>query len=200
MASGQMTKHADACWPVHAKIIDSLEVKVVVCFGRTVGAYVRDRLDAHQEIDHFTERNQRRWTSRLHLRRGGVRVATVSHPSIADWCNPATDVSDLVARALAGSEPVVRASASVHRDRPASPPPGATEQPPKQQGEARSMSTEQINRGKGVGNLKRNPSPRSSSTASQPRTCESVTLSCPVAPTDNRSRSAASASPRRATA
>ena len=29
---------------------------------------------------------------------------TVTHPSIADWCNPAADVSDLVAAALTMDE------------------------------------------------------------------------------------------------
>ncbi|WP_460811643.1 uracil-DNA glycosylase family protein [Nocardioides salsibiostraticola] len=155
-----MRRYADACWPVHAKIIESLEVQVVVCFGGTVGAYVRDRFDAHQEIDRFTERNDRRWTSRVHLGRGGVRVATVSHPSIANWRNPDTDVSDLVARALGGSEAGARPSAPVHRGQPAYSPPTINEERPKQSAEEQALSTEQINRGKGVGNLNRNPIPQ----------------------------------------
>ncbi|MDT0201810.1 hypothetical protein [Nocardioides sp. AE5] len=57
-------------------------------------------MDAHEEIDQFVETNARGWRSTTHLGREGHKVVTVTHPSRADWRNPAADVSPLVARAL----------------------------------------------------------------------------------------------------
>ena len=108
LASEQMRAYADACWPFHAAVIETLQVRVVVCFGGTVGRYVRARLGADREVGTFVENNQRRWTSRSHAAPSGLHVLTLSHPSIADWRNPATDPTDLVAAALhaeAGSRP-----------------------------------------------------------------------------------------------
>ena len=107
MESDRMDAYADLCWPFHAAVIETLQVRVVVCFGGTVGRQVRARLGAHTEIGCFKETNNRGWTSHAHRGHSGVRVVTVSHPSIADWSNPATDVSDLVAFALAGDDEYV---------------------------------------------------------------------------------------------
>lgn len=104
MEPGLMDSYADLCWPFHAAVIETLRVRVVVCFGGRVGATVRARLGAHTEIGRFKETNNRGWTSYAHEAPSGVRVVTVSHPSRADWRNPATDVSDLVAAALTVEE------------------------------------------------------------------------------------------------
>lgn len=100
VAKAEMAAYADMCWEFHEAVINQLGVKAVVCFGSTAGAQVRMRLDAHKQWGQFVERNARGWTSRAHLGRGGVNVVTVTHPSIADWRNPAADVSDLVAEAI----------------------------------------------------------------------------------------------------
>ncbi|WP_157609171.1 hypothetical protein [Serinicoccus marinus] len=76
---------------------------VIVCLGKKTGAYVRRRLDAHEQIDQFVEQNNRGWTSHTHLGRDGLKVVSVTHPSRVDWRNPAADVSPLVARALNGN-------------------------------------------------------------------------------------------------
>lgn len=99
-----MDRYADLCWPFHAAVIETLAVQVVVCFGTTTGAKVRARLGAGHEIARFKETNNRGWTSYAHAALSGVRVVTASHPSIADWTNPATDVSDLVSAALTVGE------------------------------------------------------------------------------------------------
>ena len=104
MKPGLMDRYADLCWPFQAAVIETLRVRVVVCFGGTVGAKVRARLGARTEIGRFKEMNNRGWTSYAHEASCGVRVVTVSHPSIADWSNPAADVSDLVAAALTVQE------------------------------------------------------------------------------------------------
>lgn len=98
--AGGFSRLADICWPFHKMVIESLEVRVVVCFGKKTGAYVRKRFNAHREVDQFVEQNNRGWTSTTHLGSGGIKVVTVTHPSRADWRNPAADVTPLVARAL----------------------------------------------------------------------------------------------------
>lgn len=100
--AGIFDRLADLCWPFHQEVVDSLGVDVIVCFGKKTGAYVRTRLDAHHQIDQFVEENNRGWTSHTHLGRDGRKVVSVTHPSRADWRNPAADVSPLVARALHG--------------------------------------------------------------------------------------------------
>jgi hypothetical protein len=91
----------DRCWPVHAAEIETLAVRVVIALGRTAGSHTRSRLNAHREVGSFVEDNGRRWSSFVHEAPSGIRVATLTHPSIADWLNPATDPSGLVVDALA---------------------------------------------------------------------------------------------------
>lgn len=88
----------DACWPVHSAVISSLKVGIVVCFGGTSGSWIRDKMNAHLLIDKFTETNLRGWTSLAHQAPDGRVVATVTHPSRADWTNPAADPTPLIRR------------------------------------------------------------------------------------------------------
>jgi hypothetical protein len=89
-----------ACWPVHARLIEGLGVRVVACLGGTTGWWVRDRLGAAELVDTFVEDNARKWTSTTHENADGLRVVTLTHPSRANWINPAADPSGLVMRAL----------------------------------------------------------------------------------------------------
>ncbi len=89
-----------ACWPVHAAVIEALEVKAIVCFGRTAGGWVREALGAHEPAGRFVEGNQRQWTSTAHRNVEGRIVLTLTHPSIADWRCPATDPTALVREGL----------------------------------------------------------------------------------------------------
>lgn len=93
---------AALCWTFHEAVIRTLGVKVVVCFGKRAGEFVRRQFGAHEEIDQFVEQNNRGWRSTTHRASSGLKIVTVTHPSRADWRNPAADVSPLVARALAG--------------------------------------------------------------------------------------------------
>jgi hypothetical protein len=90
----------DRCWPVHAAVIDQLGVRVVIALGGTAGSHARQRLRAHREVARFVEDNARRWTSYVHEAPSGIRVATLTHPSVADWINRATDPTGLVRQAL----------------------------------------------------------------------------------------------------
>ena len=91
------------CWAVHGRVISELDVHVVVCLGQDSGRWVRVQLEAVTEppIDFFFEDNGRRWRSTTHRGRDGIQVVTLAHPSVADWCNPKTDPTGLVVRALA---------------------------------------------------------------------------------------------------
>ncbi|MDE2441554.1 MAG: hypothetical protein KGP14_11065 [Betaproteobacteria bacterium] len=93
----------EACWPVHQAIIESLNVRVVLCFGGTAGAWTRSQLGADELIDSFSERNNRGWTSRVHRSASGIEVVTATHPSRADWRNQLADPTPLVETALARS-------------------------------------------------------------------------------------------------
>lgn len=100
VASRQMRAWAEACWPFHEQVINRLGVRVIVCFGGTVAGFVREKLDAHEQADSFVEANRRRWTSRSFRNDDGMTVIQASHPSVADWRNPAADITTLVSRAL----------------------------------------------------------------------------------------------------
>ncbi len=91
---------AQACWSVHEAVIESLRVRVIVCFGVTAGTWVRKKIGAYQKIDEFVETNRRGWTSRTHIGQTGLQVITLTHPSRANWCNPDADPSCLVRRAI----------------------------------------------------------------------------------------------------
>lgn len=106
---------AALCWPFHDAVIRTLNVRVVVCFGKKAGEFVRRQLGAHHEVDRYVEQNNRGWTSTTHRGPEGPKIVTVTHPSRADWRNPAADVSPLVARALADSQ---RADADAAVERP----------------------------------------------------------------------------------
>lgn len=92
---------ADRCWPFHAQVMARLRPKVVLCFGGTTGQQVRARLGANTLIDEFVEQNRRGWRSQAFAGAGSVRVVVVSHPSRADWTNPAADPTGLVRSLLA---------------------------------------------------------------------------------------------------
>ena len=92
---------ADSCWPFHQNVIERLQPKVVLCFGKTAGGYVRAKLGASKQVDKFVEDNNRKWCSRSFCNPLGVTVIEATHPAIADWRNPATDPTRLVEAALA---------------------------------------------------------------------------------------------------
>lgn len=97
---GNFEQLANRCWQFHQTVIDKLCVKVVVCIGKHAGSLVRQRLDAHELIDWFSERNKRGWESHSHRNTNGVIAVTLTHASQADWTKPASDPTMLVKRAL----------------------------------------------------------------------------------------------------
>jgi len=96
----RMQALADACWPFHEHALGVIRPKAVLCFGKTVGAYVRRRLNAHELVGEFVETNKRRWRSQAFKGDEGVRVVVATHPSIANWRASPTDISGLVADSM----------------------------------------------------------------------------------------------------
>ncbi len=96
----EMHSLADQCWNFHAHAIYRLRPRVVLCFGKTAGNYVRRRVGANKLTAEFIEQNNRRWRSQVFASPAGLKVAVATHPSIADWCAAATDPTTLVREAL----------------------------------------------------------------------------------------------------
>ena len=97
---GRQAELADLCWPFHALVVEKLRPRAILCLGRTAGEYVRKRFGATRLVAQFIEQNNRRWKSKTFVGAAGIRVVVATHPSIADWCAPATDPSGLVQAAL----------------------------------------------------------------------------------------------------
>jgi hypothetical protein len=91
----------EKCWRVHAAVIEVLGVSTIICLGGTAGRWVRSKLGAESKVGEFVEKNQRRWKSEAHVSRNGRGVVSLTHPSIADWRNPASDPTPLVCEMLA---------------------------------------------------------------------------------------------------
>lgn len=90
----------ELCWPFHEYVIAKLEPQVVLCFGKTAGKVLRQRLGANTLTAEFIEKNNRRWTSQAFKNAHGITVVVATHPSIADWTAPSTDPMQLVRQAL----------------------------------------------------------------------------------------------------
>lgn len=87
---------AEACWPFHAHLLERIRPQLVVCLGGEAGDFVRGKLGAAELRASFEEANNRRWRSGIYEGRRGPAVAVLTHPSIANWCTPATDPTPLV--------------------------------------------------------------------------------------------------------
>ena len=99
---GDVQELASQCWPFHQNVIEKLGVRVIVCLHGTATNWVCNQVDAHTQVDEFTEGNDRRWRSRTFLSSEGLTVVGLTYPGIADWTTPATDPTRLVVRALRG--------------------------------------------------------------------------------------------------
>ena len=86
----------ELCWPFHQAVIERLGVRVVLCFGKSSGRWVCERLYANILVDQFIEDNTRRWASTSYKNSNGISVVVATHPSIADWSKSETDPSHLV--------------------------------------------------------------------------------------------------------
>ena len=98
--SDKLFEYAELCWPFHEKVIDELEIKAILCFGKTAGNFVKKKLQADELLDEFIEKNNRKWRTQVFKNNKYQIVIVSTHPSIADWTNPSTDPSELVKKYL----------------------------------------------------------------------------------------------------
>ena len=96
----EMALLLDQCWPFHSLAIEQLRPRVILCFGKTAGQYVCGKLEATTPYAELIEQNNRRWRSQVFASSMGPKIVVATHPSIASWCNPATDPTPLVLEAL----------------------------------------------------------------------------------------------------
>lgn len=101
--SAEKERLISICWPVHQAVIDSLNIKTILCLGGTAGRWVREVVGATKVVESFRESNARGWLSEAHLAKDGRAVITVTHPGRVDWRNPAADPTPLVQRVLSRS-------------------------------------------------------------------------------------------------
>lgn len=97
---GDFDELAERCWAFHQAVLDRLGTKVILCFGKTTGDWVRTRLDAHEQVRSFVEETGRRWTSRAYKNADQLTVVVATHPSRVDWRVRGTDPTRLVREAL----------------------------------------------------------------------------------------------------
>lgn len=97
---GNTQSLADLCWPFHARVIELLRPRAILCLGQTAGKYVKKRLGATIQLDEFVEINNRKWRTTVFASNSGVNVILATHPSIADWTVSQTDPSSLVKKVL----------------------------------------------------------------------------------------------------
>lgn len=91
---------ADKCWPFHQAVIEELQPKVIVCFGKRAGLYVQKRIGANEKVDEFIENNKRKWRSLAFKAIDGTYVIIATHPSIADWTTKETDPTPMINRLI----------------------------------------------------------------------------------------------------
>lgn len=99
--ANDLPKYAKLCWPFHQKVINDLEVKVILCFGKDAGEFVRNKLDAQIFLGEFIEKNNRKWSTQAFKNREEQVVILATHPSRADWTNPLSDPSAFIKEILA---------------------------------------------------------------------------------------------------
>ena len=93
----QFNDYAEQCWPFHQKVINDLEVQVILCFGKVAGEFVRNMLMAHDKSEYeFIEQNDRKWRTQAFKNKNGLVVIVATHPSRANWKNPKTDPSSFI--------------------------------------------------------------------------------------------------------
>jgi len=92
----QRNLYLELCWTFHEKVIKELGIKVILCFGKNAGNFVRNKLAAFNPRGESIEINKRKWKSLAYCNEKGQFVIVATHPSRADWTNPDSDPSDLV--------------------------------------------------------------------------------------------------------
>ena len=103
---GDFISYAELCWPFHQAVIDTLDVRVIVCLGQKAGGFMRRKLGANEKVGEFRERisrgSKRGPRSQAHTNEDGIAVVELAHPSRSEWRNEQCDPTHLVVNALNG--------------------------------------------------------------------------------------------------
>lgn len=90
----------DLCWPFHRAAIDGLGPQAIICLGSKCARVVRQKIGGEM-IDAFSENyGARSWSSYAWRKGNGPVVIQITHPSRADWTNPAADPIPMVKRVM----------------------------------------------------------------------------------------------------
>lgn len=82
----------DISWPVHARVIERLRPRAVLCLSAEAGTEVCARLGKGPLLGvPWRESNARKWRCWARRTAAGPAVLALTHPSIANWAAPATD-------------------------------------------------------------------------------------------------------------
>lgn len=98
--SKHINRYENDFWPFHQAVIEQIKPRIILCFGKEAGNFVKNKVGAREKTDEFVECNNRRWKSTAYANGQRLKVIVATHPSRADWSVPSTDPSDLVKRAL----------------------------------------------------------------------------------------------------
>jgi uracil-DNA glycosylase len=96
----QIKGYIDLCWDFHENVIKKLNIKIILCFGKTSGNEVKKRLNANEKVDEFIENNKRKWKTQVYKNTIGQYIIIAPHPSVVNWKNKKTDPSQLVEKYL----------------------------------------------------------------------------------------------------
>jgi Uracil DNA glycosylase superfamily len=89
-------KLANESWAFHERVIESLGIKVILCFGQRAGRWVATKVGAHKHDGEFVENNRRGWKTLALSNDKGMTVIVATHPSWANWMNSSADPTPLV--------------------------------------------------------------------------------------------------------
>lgn len=90
----------DLCWPFHRAVIDRIGPKAIICLGGKCARVVRKKIGG-ELIDAFSENyGARSWRCYAWRKGNGPVVIQLTHPSRADWTNPAADPVPMVKRVM----------------------------------------------------------------------------------------------------
>jgi len=92
----------ELCWPFHDAVIHGLAIRTVIVAHSRAGERVRRRLGAAKLLERWEEANSRRWSFFAHEAGNGLRVLTITHPSVADWTAEPTDPTDFILNFMVG--------------------------------------------------------------------------------------------------
>ena len=92
----------ELCWPLHAAVIEDLQIKVILCMGSVAGNWVRKKIGARDIVRECSERNRTGRKASWYRTEDRLRhVVMLPHPSRSNWIGQDTvDFPDLVRDAL----------------------------------------------------------------------------------------------------